>query len=292
MILSKTCTRKLLCAQVCYSLSVGRSIEMKLVGVKVESRGSILLSLGRVKGMVDARAYPWGEGVQIAALDENGLIAVDKPAGILSHPNSKGEASGCLLNVPYDEEVQAFQLGRGPDVDKPVYLLNRLDSATSGLLLMTVNERLRDLIRDAFEKRRIRKVYEALVFGTSRREGSNLWKDRLSVSKSQSGLRASVGIGVAAETKLLSSQPIPGIPAMSLLTLSPQTGRTHQLRIQASKRGLPIVGDRTYGNFAKNKHVARSKGLKRLCLHCTETSVEYVLGGKKFHLKATSKRPF
>ena len=292
MILSKTCTRKLLCAQVCYSLSVGRSIKMKLVGVKVESRGPILLGSCRLKELVDANAYPWGEGVQIAALDGNGLIAVDKPAGILSHPNRKGEASGCLLNVPYDEEVQAFQLGRGPDADKPLYLLNRLDSATSGLLLMTVNERLRDLIRDAFEKRRIRKVYEALVFGTSRREGSNLWKDRLSVSKSQGGLRATVGSGVTAETKLLSSQPIPGIPVMSLLTLSPQTGRTHQLRIQASKRGLPIVGDRTYGNFAKNKHVARSKGLKRLCLHCTETSVEYVLGGKKFHLEAISKRPF
>lgn len=265
---------------------------MKLVGVRVESRGAIRLGSRRVNELVDANSYPWGKGVQIAALDENGLIAVDKPAGILSHPNRKGEASGCLLNAPYDKEVQAYRLGRGPDVDKPVYLLNRLDSATSGLLLMTVNERLRDLIRDAFEKKRVRKVYEALVFGTSRRGGSNQWKDRLSVSKSQGGLRASAGSGVTAETKLLSARPIPGIPVMSLLTLSPLTGRTHQLRIQASKRGLPIVGDRTYGNFAKNKQVARSKGLRRLCLHCTETSLEYTLKGKRFRFKAMSKRPF
>ena len=163
MILSKTFIRKLLCAQVCYVLSVGRSIEMKLVGVKVERRGPIILGSCRVKESVDESAYPWGDGVQIAALDENGLIAVDKPAGILSHPNRKGDASGCLLNLPYDEELQAFKLGRGSDAEELVYLLNRLDSATSGLLLMTVNERLRDLIRDAFKKRRVRKVYEITV---------------------------------------------------------------------------------------------------------------------------------
>ncbi|HAT60906.1 MAG TPA: hypothetical protein DCS60_09070, partial [Opitutae bacterium] len=105
---------------------------MKLVGVKVERRGPIILGSSKVKKSVDENAYPWGDRVQIAALDENGLIAVDKPAGILSHPNRKGDASGCLLNLPYDEELQGFKLGRGSDAEELVYLLNRLDSATSG----------------------------------------------------------------------------------------------------------------------------------------------------------------
>ncbi len=253
---------------------------------------SVLLGSVKVKEMVDASSYPWGRGVQLALVDVNGLIAVDKPAGILSHPNHKGEARNCLLEVPYDEEVQAYRLGADSSTERFVYLLNRLDSATSGLLLMTANRKMRDLVRGAFEKKKVRKVYEALVFGYSRASGSNLWKDRLSVSKREGGLRASAGGGVSAETKLLSSRRIPGIPTMSLLSLSPLTGRTHQLRIQTSKRGLPIVGDRTYGDFSKNKQIARSKGLKRLCLHCTETALEYTFAGKKFRFRAISKCPF
>ncbi len=241
---------------------------------------------------LNADSLPWGKGVRVAARDENGLIAVDKPSGILSHPNRKGDSSRCLLNGPYDEEIEAYRVGGESDPEECVYLLNRLDSATSGLLLMTTNLVLRDLVRDAFEKKRVRKVYEALAFGVARSRGGDLWKDRLSVKKVEGGLRASAGSGATAETKLLKSNPIPGIPAMSLLMLSPLTGRTHQLRIQSSKRGLPIVGDRTYGDFARNKQVARSKGLKRLCLHCTETAVEYRLKGKTFRFKAVSKRPF
>lgn len=242
--------------------------------------------------LVDVNSLPFGKGVRIAARDENGLMAVDKPAGILSHPNRKGESKRCLLNATYNEEHQAYELEDGPGEKALAYLLNRLDSATSGLLLITTNVHVRDLIRDAFERKRVGKIYEALVFGVAVRGGGSLWRDRLSVSKLEGGLRASFGGGITAETKLLKSRPIPGIPAMSLLTLSPLTGRTHQLRIQTSKRGLPIVGDRTYGDFSKNKQIAKSKGLKRLCLHCTETTVEYVFKGKKFHFKARSKRPF
>lgn len=241
---------------------------------------------------VNADSLPWGKGVRVAARDENGLIAVDKPSGVLSHPNREGESSRCLLNAPYEEEIEAYRLGGESGSGECVYLLNRLDSATSGLLLMTTNLAVRELVREAFEKKRVRKVYETLVFGVSRSRGVVLWKDRLSVKKMDGGLRASAGGGATAETKLIKSTSIPGIPAMSLLTLSPLTGRTHQLRIQASKRGLPIVGDRTYGDFAKNKQVARAKGIKRLCLHCTETALEYRLGGKAFRFKAVSKRPF
>ena len=241
---------------------------------------------------VNVDSLPWGKGVRVAARDENGLIAVDKPSGVLSHPNRKGESSRCLLNASYDEQMEAYRVGGEAGSGECLYLLNRLDSATSGLLLMTTNLAVRDLVRDAFEEKRVRKVYEALVFGVARSRAGDLWKDRLSVKKAEGGLRASAGGGATAETKLLKSAPIPGIPAMSLLTLSPLTGRTHQLRIQASKRGLPIVGDRTYGDFAKNKQVARSKGLKRLCLHCTETAVEYRLNGKTFRFKAVSQRLF
>ena len=104
-------------------------------------------------------------------------------------------------------------------------------------------------------------------------------------------VRAKAGDGALAETRLLEVRQLPVMPTMSWLRLAPLTGRTHQLRIQTSKRKVPIVGDRTYGDFRRNKLIASSMGLKRLCLHCMETSVEYVLKGKTYRFSAQSKDP-
>ncbi|MBT3481938.1 MAG: RNA pseudouridine synthase, partial [Opitutales bacterium] len=168
---------------------------------------------------------------------------------------------------------------------------NRLDSATSGLVLLTTNAFVRTEVLKAFEKKQVRKVYAALVFGFTRK-GPPVWKDRLTTKKAQGGLRVSEGSGLSAETRLVASKQIPGMPAMSLLTLMPLTGRTHQLRIQTSKRGTPIVGDRTYGDFQKNKSIASTRGIKRLCLHCMETEITYSIGGKSANFLAKSKAPF
>ncbi len=238
-----------------------------------------------------AKRFPWAKGVGLGACDENGLMAVEKPAGLMSHPNRGSDFGKALLAASYDSDEQAYRVEREPGDETLVYLLNRLDSATSGLLLMTANPEVRTLVLEAFEGKRVRKVYEALVFGATRR-GPPIWKDRLTVKRAEGGVRASSGGGLNAETRLVRSTVIPGTPLLSLLTLMPLTGRTHQLRIQAAKRGVPIVGDRTYGDFQKNKQFARTKGIKRLCLHCSETELEYSLGRKNFHFSAKSKRPF
>ena len=60
---------------------------------------------------------------------------------------------------------------------------------------------------------------------------------------------------------------------MALLELQPKTGRTHQLRIQCANRGLPIVGDRTYGDFQKNKEWGKGGTAERLCLHAKTISL-------------------
>lgn len=111
------------------------------------------------------------------------------------------------------------------------------------------------------------------------------------MSKAEGGLRASAGGGLSAETKVVKAVPLQGVPLTSRLTLMPVTGRTHQLRIQTSKRNVPIVGDRTYGDFHKNKMAAK-KGMKRLCLHCSKTEVSFLLDGKCNTFTATSPVPF
>ncbi|MCH6257397.1 pseudouridine synthase [Puniceicoccaceae bacterium K14] len=240
-----------------------------------------------------AKYLPLGKGVKIVACDSNGVIALDKPEGILSHPNKDSEVNKSLLKAPYDSASQAYKVELEEGIQKEIHLLNRLDSATSGLILLTLNELTRGPILKAFENKAVKKTYEALVFGMPRK-GNPLWKDRLSVRKAEGGVRASTGGtgNLGAETKLVRCKPIPGMPLLSLLTLMPLTGRTHQLRIQTSKRNIPIVGDRTYGDFQKNKSIARAKGIKRLCLHCVSMELTYSYLGKKVGFKALSPSPF
>lgn len=238
-----------------------------------------------------AERLPWARGVKLIACDGNGLLAVEKPAGVLSHPNKKGDLGKSLLNALYDEKAQAYSiLDTEQEVSASAYLLNRLDSATSGIVLLALSKETAAAALKAFELKKVKKTYQALVFGAPR-GGPPLWRDRVSVKKAQGGLRASTGGGLAAETKLIKMEPMGGMPPMVRLTLMPITGRTHQLRIQTSKRHVPIVGDRTYGDFQKNK-IAAKKGLKRLCLHCVSTELEYRLGERSFRFKATSKVPF
>ena len=63
--------------------------------------------------------------------------------------------------------------------------------------------------------------------------------------------------------------------AMSLLELEPTTGRTHQLRIQCSQRNLPIVGDRTYGDFEKNRLFEKSTTQQGMFLHAERVRVPF-----------------
>ncbi|MBD5780576.1 RNA pseudouridine synthase [Pelagicoccus sp. NFK12] len=238
-----------------------------------------------------AKRLPWARGVKLLDCDANGLLAVEKPAGVLSHPNKKGDREKALLNARYDESQQAYRiLDTEGEVVSTVYLLNRLDSATSGIVLLSLVEDTARSVLKAFEEKKVKKTYQALVFGAPR-GGPLVWKDRISVRKAQGGLRASTGGGLSAETKLAKVEPMGGMPPIARLTLQPITGRTHQLRIQTSKRHVPIVGDRTYGDFQKNK-LAAKKGMKRLCLHCVGTELEYRLGNRAFRFKVASKAPF
>ena len=82
-----------------------------------------------------------------------------------------------------------------------------------------------------------------------------------------------------------------GEPPLSLLRLEPQTGRSHQLRVQCARRRLPIVGDQTYGEFRLNREFAKASRNKRLFLHSLETSFTYRFGGKDHAFAATAPLP-
>ncbi|MDR1789026.1 MAG: RNA pseudouridine synthase [Opitutaceae bacterium] len=236
---------------------------------------------------------PLGDGVALLARDANGLFALSKPAGVLSHPNVRADIPRSLLAAPYSAEGEFYEIASPttPGATRRVWLLNRLDSATSGVILLAADAALAALVRKAFLQKNVRKLYNALVFGTPPATAA-VWRDRLAVRKSAGQIRASGGGNIPAETRAkVLRRWNDKLPPLTLLELEPRTGRSHQLRVQCALRKLPIVGDATYGAFAANRDFARRHGSARLFLHSRETAFAYTWKNRLFRFRAEAPLP-
>ncbi len=238
------------------------------------------------------RALPLGPRVSGLALDANGLLALSKPSGVRSHPNAPGEEARALLVATYHVEGEYFEwTAAGTGVARRLWLLNRLDSATSGVILAADNEELAITIRAHFKRKQVRKVYVALVFGAPAQPLA-LWRDFLSIEKRDGKIRTSAREGnIPAESQMRVLRQGRQEPRVSLLRLEPRTGRSHQLRVQCAKRNLPIVGDQTYGDFSGNREFARLAGSKRMFLHSLESSFTYDFKGGTHAFAAKAPLP-
>lgn len=233
---------------------------------------------------------PLGDGVELLETHPCGLLAFSKPSGVLSHPNKRGEEERSLLKASYSLDAECYQWKRTDGNEARLWLLNRLDSSTSGVLLGSMDEKLSLAVREHFRRRHIHKVYNALVFGAPSVPVQQ-WRDRLAIEKKGGQVRTSGHGNIPCESAMKLLQRTRSQPLMSLIELVPQTGRSHQLRVQCAMRGLPIVGDATYGDFGANRRFARECGEKRLFLHSLETRFEFEFAGRKVSFKAKAPLP-
>ena len=233
---------------------------------------------------------PLGREVKLLVHDRNGLAAFAKPAGVLSHPNERADEPRSLLTARYVEEGEFFEWGDAAAPQR-LWLLNRLDAATSGVILAAASAELAAEIRAHFKRKRVKKIYHALVFGLPRQK-SELWRDRLAVTKRGGQIRTEAGSGhIEAECQMTVVKRKNAERRLALLQLEPRTGRSHQLRVQCESRGLPIVGDQTYGDFARNREFAKMAGTKRLFLHSSATSFAYEFAGARHEFAASAPLP-
>lgn len=237
------------------------------------------------------KGLPLGRGVSLLVHDANGLAAFNKPAGVLSHPNTSGDETRSLLTARYIMDGEYFEWTAATGATQRLWLLNRLDSATSGVILAAATAQLAEGVRAQFKRKQVRKVYSALVFGAPRRP-AEVWSDLVAVQKSGGRIRTDTHAGhVPAESRMTLVRTGGGEPRVALIKLEPRTGRSHQLRVQCAKRHLPIVGDQTYGNFAQNRVFAKTAGTKRLFLHSMETGFDYEFDGKRHTFVAKAPLP-
>lgn len=166
--------------------------------------------------------------------EDEDLIVVDKPAGLLSVATEKemGQTVHAILKRRFHK--------------RRVYPIHRLDRDTSGLMVFAYTEKARDHLKDQLAKRTMHRQYEALVHG---HPGSGTWHCFLRENKQMVVFVCPPSEGKEAITHF---ETIEKRGKYSLLKLTLESGRKHQIRVQASDAGYPIVGDGKYG-LAKDK---------------------------------------
>ena len=166
--------------------------------------------------------------------EDDAIIAIDKPAGLLMHPSfyrNTGTLANYLLGY-YQKTGQSCA----------VHPVSRLDRDTFGVVLFAKNAHIHAQMMQALKARTIRKTYHALVFGVPPEKGT--WMFPIAKKEGESLLREVRRDGQPAETTY---SLVEQRDSAAKLELHPLTGRTHQLRVHCSHAGFPILGDRQYG---------------------------------------------
>ncbi|MCP5248541.1 MAG: RluA family pseudouridine synthase [Candidatus Accumulibacter sp.] len=209
--------------------------------------------------------------------EDEGLLVVDKPAGIAVHGGS-GESFGVIEALRRQRPQARF-----------LELAHRLDRETSGVLLLGKKRSVLVALHEMFREgarggRGADKRYQVLVCGR--------WMDplrhvRLPLHKYllESGERR---VRVAEEGKAAHTvfRLLARWQGFSLLEAQLKTGRTHQIRVHLAHLGYPIAGDEKYGDFALNRVLGR-QGLKRMFLHACRMSLPHPQDGRDLVLEAT-----
>jgi 23S rRNA pseudouridine1911/1915/1917 synthase len=269
--------------------AAGERLDRFLAGVEeVGSRAAAERLLGERRVLVDGSVRPksyrleGGEQVELdvpdrreaklepeeldlrIAYEDEYLLVVDKPAGVVVHP-SAGHRSGTLVHG-----LLAHAISGGGEAERPG-VVHRLDRDTSGLLVVARSDEAHRRLQRLLRKRGIEREYLALVRGRPR---------------SQHGrIEAAIGRDRADPTRISLDTATPReavtnfdvlelLPSHALLRVRLETGRTHQIRVHLAAIDLPVAGDPVYG-------VPGDLGLERQFLHSARLAFDHPFTGER-----------
>ena len=170
--------------------------------------------------------------------EDSDLLVVNKPAGLAVHP-APGHPSHTLVNA-----VLNYLPGLAEDdASARPGIVHRLDKDTSGLILVAKNRLAHENLSDQFKSRSVSKSYLVLVKGKLEPESGIIEADIGRDPRNRQRM-AVVETGREARTKY---GVVKYIGKYTLLEISPETGRTHQIRVHLAAIGFPVIGDAVYG---------------------------------------------
>jgi 23S rRNA pseudouridine1911/1915/1917 synthase len=227
---------------------------------------------------------PQAMALNVVHADQD-LLIIDKPPGLIVHPGA-GNPDGTLENA---------LLHHFPEVaDVPRHgLVHRLDKDTSGLLVVARSSRAHRHLTEAMQERQIHRHYRALVVGAMPAGGTvdaSLARhpvDRKRMAVREGGREAVTHYRVAER-----------FPFHTLIRVTLETGRTHQIRVHMAHIRYPIVGDPVYGRRlsvprgASEALAVALRGFRRQALHAAELELHHPVSGEPLRFKAALPEDF
>ena len=232
---------------------------------------------------------PQGEAMALTiAYEDNDVIVIDKPAGLVVHPGA-GNETGTLVNALIAHCRDSLS-GIG-GVRRPG-IVHRLDKDTSGLLVIAKNDAAHQSLSAQFAAHgrdgRLQRRYLALVWGVPEKargmisaplDRSTANRQKMAVSRGGNAREA------ITHYEIVETYGTP--PVASLVSCQLETGRTHQIRVHMAHIGHPLMGDQVYGagfrtSASKLSEPAQAalKALNRQALHATTLGFDHPRTGK------------
>lgn len=203
--------------------------------------------------------------------EDDYLIAINKPCGLLSISNDK------------EKEITAYRMVsdyvKQNNKKKYIFVVHRLDQDTSGILMFCKNEKIRDKMQDNWNTIVKKRGYMAIVDG--KMSGNGTIHTYLMENKQQFVYSAKNNQGKEAITHY---SVIKNNSNYSLVQIFIDTGRRNQIRVHLSEKGYPIVGDK--------KYKCKSNPIKRLCLHANILEFIHPVTKKLVHLESNIPTEF
>jgi 23S rRNA pseudouridine1911/1915/1917 synthase len=220
--------------------------------------------------------------------EDDDLIVIDKPAGLVVHPGA-GQPAGTLVNALIAHCGKSLS-GIG-GVARPG-IVHRLDKDTSGLMVVAKTDRAHRALAAQFADHgrtgELERSYLALVWGTPSRVRGRIDAriGRHPTSRTKMAVLPEKGREAATEWRVVETFGDDGTPIASLLECSLTTGRTHQVRVHLASIGHPVIGDPLYGQGFKSKlrklpESVQTKvgGLGRQALHAARLAFVHPVSG-------------
>lgn len=202
--------------------------------------------------------------------EDKDIIVVDKPSGMLTIAT---EEESDNKNNLYEFILKYL---KKKNSNSKLYVVHRLDKDTSGLLLFSKNEKLKDLLQQNWNDI-AKRTYFAVVYGITKEKG----KIESFLKENDNLVTYSNKEGKLAITEY---KRIKYNEDFSLLEINIKTGRRNQIRVQLKEIGHPIVGDSKYG--------LKNKMYKRMLLHASKLEVTNPINGKKLSFESKMDNSF
>lgn len=218
------------------------------------SREDIPLEPGQIFSSKESCKAPKIPGLKILFEDRH-LIAIEKPAGLLSVPLDEG-----------DGQRHALGLLREGLQTPAIFAVHRIDRDVSGVLIFARGKESEGRLKTLFEKHDLHRQYFAIVEGRMK-EDEGTWKSCLAEITNYDVVPSAEGREAITHYKALRRST-----KFTYLRVVLETGRKHQIRVHCQMAGHPVLGDSRYG--------ARENPIRRICLHAVRLELVHPFTGR------------